>query len=334
MAEAQPMDAPAISVVMAVYNGEAFLPAAIDSVIAQTMADFELIVVDDCSSDATSQILDAYAAKDARIRLLPNEGNLGPYPSANRAIAAAGAPLIARLDADDLCHPERLAQQLDYMNANPDCLLCGGGYRSIDGDGATRFIRHNAMDPQTAAFVARLRMPMVHPTFCFRSTLPNGTPVRYDEAFPIAGDYELAARLSRHGGIAALDALLVDYRMHAANISSTKLDRQQHYAHEVASKAVTAHYPAEIATDLTALIDVTYARAKPSAQLLQQAVRGLDAALRMDGESKPMKERAAGILAEAFLKPESRMSLALPFALHARRFLLPLMRRYRQLQAR
>lgn len=325
-----PQAAPKITVLMTVFNGERYLAQAVDSVLAQTMPDFELIVVDDLSNDATPDILTDYAARDARVRVIRNAQNSGPYPSANHGLAEARAPLIARMDADDICMADRLALQLDFMERHPDCLLVGGGYRSIDGAGKQRFVRHNAMDFATCAFVTRLRMPMVHPGFCFRANLPDGTPVRYDETIPIAGDYALAARLSSLGRIASLDAILVEYRMHEDNISSTKLDRQQHYAHATAIQAVNDHYPHDISGPLSVLLDVLYGKAAPDSARLEQAVSGLDAAIAFDINSQrgqAIKERAAGILAEAFAK-------AIPghFVMQAPHHLVPLGKRFGRLK--
>ncbi|MEP0392203.1 MAG: glycosyltransferase family A protein [Erythrobacter sp.] len=325
-----PQPAPKITVLMTVFNGERYLMEAVDSILAQTMPNFELLVIDDQSTDSTVEILTTYAALDDRVRVLRNIENSGPYPSANIGLAQARAPLIARMDADDICAPDRLERQLTFMEKSPNCMLVGGGYRSIDGHGKQNFIRHNAMDFATCAFVTRLRMPMVHPSFCFRVKLPDGTPVRYNEDIPIAGDYALAAGLAARGKIASLNAILVDYRMHAANISSTKLDRQQHFAHATSEKAIAAHYPPEIAYDLKGLLDVLYHQKPVTKSRLSAAIRGLDAAIQHDCGSTPfpsVKERAAGILAEAFAK-------SMPFSLltKAPHYLLPLVKRYGRLK--
>nr|WP_298302078.1 glycosyltransferase [uncultured Erythrobacter sp.] len=325
-----PQPVPKITVLMTVFNGERYLAEAVDSILAQTMSDFELLVVDDLSTDCTAEILATYAAQDDRVRVIRNTKNSGPYPSANKGLVQARAPLIARMDADDKSAPDRLERQLAVMEKSPDCMLVGGGYRSIDGNGKENFIRHNAMDFATCAFVARLRMPMVHPSFCFRAKLPDGTPVRYDEDIPIAGDYALAAELAAKGKIASLDAILVDYRMHAENISSTKLDRQQHFAHATSKKVVAAHYPPEISDDLRSLLDVLYRQESATKPRLSAAIHGLDAAIRHDCGSTPsasLQERAAGILAEAFAK-----SMPFSFLTKAPHHLLPLSKRYGRLK--
>lgn len=327
-------DSPLISVVMAVHNGAQYLPAAVESVLSQDLHAVELIVVDDCSNDATPQILEAYSARDTRVRPVRNQRNLGPYPSANRGLEFARSSIIARMDADDICLPGRLSRQLFFLNTNPDCLLVGGGYRSIDGSGNVRFEKQNPMDFATAAFVTRLRMPMVHPSFCFRKILPDGSPVRYDETIAIAGDFALAATLATRGKIASLSGLLVEYRMHENNISSTKLDRQRKNAHAIATRAVNDHYPAAIAQDLQALLDALYRQTEPTVPLLKEAIAGVSAAIRHDQlTSSAVRDRAAGILAEAFLNgPVSTRSLLLlaAFVGNATPYLWPLARRIAQ----
>ena len=148
--------APQVTVLMTVHNGERYLAEAIDSVLAQSVAELELIVVDDVSTDGTAAILAACASRDPRVRVLHNDTNIGPYPSANRGLELARADVIARMDADDVSEPDRLARQLAFLECNPRCLLVGSGYRSIDADGLVRFARYNSLDFVTAAFVARL----------------------------------------------------------------------------------------------------------------------------------------------------------------------------------
>jgi glycosyltransferase involved in cell wall biosynthesis len=323
----QTVGTPQVTVLMAVYNGARYLPEAIDSVLAQTLRDFELIIVDDASDDHTPTILAAYASRDERVRVVRNDSNIGAYPSANRGLGLARAPLVARLDADDTSEPGRLAAQVAFLERHPSCLLVGSGYRSIDAAGRLRFVRHNPLGFELAAFVARLRMPMVHPSFCFRRTMADGSPVLYDTERPIAGDYALAARLSRHGPIASLSEPLVRYRMHAANISSTRRDRQNHFAHAVATAAVGQHYPPGIAADLIEWLAVSYGLSPPTPQRLHNSLRGFDAAIDHDfGTRAPLavRERAAGMITEAYFSQELSLALLAALVRHGARHVFPL----------
>lgn len=305
---------PHVSVIMTVYNGQRHLAEAIESILSQTLHEFEFLIVDDASTDETPGILEGYARRDTRIRILRNDENIGPYPSANRALEMACAPLIARMDADDISEPERLERQASFLKTNPECLLVGSGYRAIDENGRTRFVKMNPMTFELADWTARLRMPMVHPSFCFRRNLPDGVPVRYDQNYEVASDFALATTLGAAGKIASLGDPLVRYRMHASNISSTRLDLQRRTAHDIASKAVRGHYPEEIAEKLTPLLNALYHVGGRGPDTLRRAVGGLDAAVSFDGGSQPprwMKQQAAGTLALALLSgmPSHRAAL-------------------------
>ena len=106
---------PEISVIMSVYNGEEYLESAIESVMNQTFKDWELIVINDCSTDSTAEILDRLAKKDERIKVHPNEVNLRLPKSLNKAISLCSGKYIARMDADDICLPERFEKQYKFM---------------------------------------------------------------------------------------------------------------------------------------------------------------------------------------------------------------------------
>lgn len=329
--------APKVTVLMTVYNGERYIPDAIESILAQTVGELELIVVDDASSDNTANILQAFSVRDPRVRILRNDSNLGPYPSANRGLEAAQSPIIARMDADDVSERERLELQLAFLERNPRCLLVGSGYRSINAMGAVQFVRQNPLEFAAAAFVTRLRMPMVHPSFCFRARRPNGAPVQYDASLSVAADFALASALSREGQIASLAAPLVQYRMHTDNISSTRYLSQQLTAHSIAREAVSKHYDPLIAFALEPLLSALYRNDSYISRDVVGAVRGMDAALANDFGLFPptqVRERAAGILAEALLGGIGMHALRLlaPFIFHARHHLLPLAARSAQLR--
>jgi glycosyltransferase involved in cell wall biosynthesis len=112
------MNVPAISVAMSVYNNAAFLDQAVESILGQSLSDFEFLIVDDGSNDGSSAILDGYAARDSRIRIIRQE-NRGLIASLNRLLSEARAPLIARMDGDDISLPERFERQVAFLDVNP-----------------------------------------------------------------------------------------------------------------------------------------------------------------------------------------------------------------------
>ena len=119
---------PLISGIMPLYNAERFVGESIENVLRQTVGDFELIVIDDASTDASAEIARAYAAKDDRIVLMHNELNSGAARTRNRALDAARGKFITFMDADDLCSPERFAKQLAFFERHPQTDICGSYY--------------------------------------------------------------------------------------------------------------------------------------------------------------------------------------------------------------
>jgi len=126
------MPSPTVSVLLAVYNDERYLPEAIESILAQTYTDFELIVVDDGSEDGTAEVIREYAARDERLRFLQLANNRGQYAAVNRGLAEARGEYITRMDSDDISLPRRLEIQLDYLQANPDIGVVGAQRIQVD----------------------------------------------------------------------------------------------------------------------------------------------------------------------------------------------------------
>jgi glycosyltransferase involved in cell wall biosynthesis len=215
---------PAVSVMMPVRNGEAWLGQGIASVLSQELADFELLIVDDGSSDRTPLVLEQFARADARIRVIRQEPQ-GVVAALNCALAAARAPYLARLDADDRAMPERLGRQHAFMQAHSEIVLLGSGAEVIDQSGAVV----DRLSPPTGgaelARILRRSNPFIHSTVMMRAA-----PVRelggYRAAFLAAEDYDLWLRMAERGEIANLPDQLIQYRRHAANLSRLEAVRQ------------------------------------------------------------------------------------------------------------
>ncbi len=214
---------PRVSVVMAVFNGERFIAEAIASVQAQTLDAFELIVVDDGSTDATPGIVEALAAEDERIRL-HSQANTG-YPEAlNVGWRLASGEYVAILDADDLAEPGRLERQLDYLDGHPEVGVVGGSLLLVTGDGRPFYV---ATYPASAAEVReglRTHCPMGHTAALIRRSIleeVNG----YRSAIPLAEDYDLWLRVSERYPIVNLPDIVGRYRIHGDNGSYADLRR-------------------------------------------------------------------------------------------------------------
>lgn len=240
------MTAPVISVVMSVYNGEAFLREAIESILEQTFSDFEFIIIDDASKDGSREIILSY--KDSRIVFVQNEGNLGLTKSLNIGIRRARGKYIARMDADDISLPQRFERQLEFMDAHPDCAACGTWYSVVDSALKFQYKVEHRTDPEGINTALFFYNPIAHPTVIFRKEAVLNAE-GYNEDFRRSQDYELWIRLSLMGyKMSNLSEILLLYRMSSGNITTTDLESQHRYAVAAAVKywrgRISRHLPA------------------------------------------------------------------------------------------
>lgn len=218
----QPVYRPMVSVVMPVYNGARWLRPALESISAQTLSSHELVVVDDGSTDATPRILSDHAAQDSRVRVIsrPNTGIVGAL---NDGLAAAHGWFIARMDADDIAAPQRLALQLERFMASPELVGLGSAVTFIDAAGdpvqaCPRPPRHQEIE---AALLRGDGGSIIHPAVMFRASslwLTGG----YRPAAQYVEDLDLYLRLARVGTLANLTQSLLRYRVHSTSINFTK----------------------------------------------------------------------------------------------------------------
>ncbi|MGH7504540.1 MAG: glycosyltransferase [Longimicrobiales bacterium] len=225
------MSTPRVSVLMAVHDGARFLPESLASVLAQTWTDYELIVVDDASADATPDILDEIA--DSRLVRLRNDRNLGLTRSLNRGLEHVRAPYIARLDDDDVAEPERLARQLATLDARREVTVLGTWTVEIDERGCE--IGGERLDA-SPAFIA---WQMTHRNTIYHSTVMTRTAeIRrlggYDADLPYAQDHDLWTRVLMAGGVVTLlPELLTRYRRTAGQVTRTHSTEQMKLGLEV-----------------------------------------------------------------------------------------------------
>jgi hypothetical protein len=203
---------PAISVVMSVYNGERFLRPAIDSILAQTFGDFEFLILDDGSRDGSGALLQDYAARDARIHLIQRE-NKGLIASLNELIAAARAPLIARMDADDVALPERFARQIDFLTAHLDYGVVGTQRINIDEVGRRMAEEgpHYALDHDQFLGAIGAQSLLCHSSVMMRADLVRSVG-GYHAAFRHCEDFDLWLRLAGVTRLCSLPEVLLCYR--------------------------------------------------------------------------------------------------------------------------
>ncbi|QDT14184.1 glycosyltransferase family 2 protein [Alienimonas californiensis] len=220
------MTAPAVSVLMPCYNAARYLPAAAGSVLSQTLTDFEVVAVDDGSTDGTKALLDGYAAKDPRVRVIsrPNTGIVGAL---NDGLEQCRAPLVARMDADDVCHPDRLRRQVAFLRDNPECVavgtfavLFGAGGRVLDLQGEVTAHKD---------IVARVRRgaggALLHASAMFRQDALRAVG-GYRKEFAWVEDLDLYLRLADHGTFANLPRYFYGYRKHPGAVCRIRRTEQ------------------------------------------------------------------------------------------------------------
>lgn len=209
---------PLISVIMPVYNAEGYVAEAVESILNQTFSDFEFIIINDGSIDRSLEILQYYAQHDRRIRLISRE-NRGLVITLNEGLALANAPLIARMDADDVAYPERFFVQKEFLDKNPDHLLIGSKVLIIDeeGDAICEMGSHFKHNDIVNGLLSRQGQLIYHPSVMMR-TKELLTIGGYRDKYPHIEDLDIFLRIAERGKIENLDIVLIKYREHFKKI--------------------------------------------------------------------------------------------------------------------
>jgi len=224
------MTAPALTVLMAVYNGAQDLSEAVESILAQDFTDFEFLIIDDASTDATPELLAKYAKNDARIRVERNLRNIRLAASLNRGIDLAKAPLIARMDADDVSCPGRLSKQVAYMRANPDIGVCGSAVRIYENADE---VWMPALDNHSIRAGLFFESHLYHPTVIYQKSLAKH--FNYSESTLLAQDYELWTRMAEERSVrfANLAEPLLRYRFYVKHSDAAYKEKQNSIANTI-----------------------------------------------------------------------------------------------------
>lgn len=220
--------APVISVAMPVYNGQRYLAEAINSILAQTFADFELIIIDDGSTDNSLQVLREYQKRDARIRLIARE-NRNLATTLNDIIDLARGKWIARMDQDDIALPQRFERQLQWLEQT-GADICGSWVK-LFGASDTYILKHSQTD-EAIKMELLFGAPFAHPAVMMKTELVK--QLRYDKAWEKCEDYDLWERAARAGWkMSNVPEVLLLYRQHEAQISTSTSNLQQAFGQKI-----------------------------------------------------------------------------------------------------
>jgi len=207
------MPEPIVSVVMPVYNGEAYLRSAVESILSQTIVDLELVVINDGSADRTGEILAGFS--DDRLIII-NQEHRGLVASLNHGLAIAKRKYIARMDGDDIALPARLEKQVAFLEMHPQVGILGTACRLIDAAGRNLGVVQWPADDLQIRWVSLLGTPFAHPTVVMRRETLKDNGLTYDDAFAEGvEDYDLWTRVLRYASGANLAEPLLLYRRHS-----------------------------------------------------------------------------------------------------------------------
>lgn len=222
------LSVPTVSVVLPVYNGAQYLAEAVNSILAQTFENFELIMIDDGSTDLSPQILTEYARHDSRIRVIVRE-NRGLATTLNESIDVARGKWIARMDQDDIALPQRLERQLQWLEQT-GADLCGSWVQRF-GSSDNRIFRLRQTD-EAIRMEMLFASPFAHPAVMMRTA--SAKLLRYDKAYEKAEDYDLWTRAAQAGWrMTNVPEVLLLYRIHSTQISTLTATRQQQLGQEI-----------------------------------------------------------------------------------------------------
>lgn len=211
-----------ISVLLPVYNAEKYLNESIESILNQTFTDFELLIIDDGSTDKSWQIIQSF--DDRRIQVIRNDKNLGLIKTLNKGINLAKGKYIARMDADDIASQQRLEKQFNFLEQNPQYALIGSQAKFIFENKSSNIIFEIPTNDDEIPIFSLFNCPFIHPSIMIRTEVLK--EFYYNEDFATAEDYELWTRILKKYKGSNIKEVLLSYRIHGNNISTIENHKQ------------------------------------------------------------------------------------------------------------
>ena len=223
---------------MPVYNAEKYLDAAIRSVLNQSYTHYEFIIINDGSTDNSETIILSF--KDERIKYIQNETNLKLITTLNLGFEQSKGKYIARMDADDVSHPQRIEKQVSFFESNIEYGLLGTGVTLIKNGKKEPLIYH--LDHDSLKFALAFYCPFIHPSVMIRKDIFEGLDVIFDNRYLHAEDYELWKRLAFKTKMANIPEFLLDYRIHDAQISTQHIVFQTELATKIRREYLSEYF--------------------------------------------------------------------------------------------
>jgi len=231
---------PLVSVIMPAYNAEKYIGEAIESILNQTFKDFEFIILDDCSTDKTWEIIQDYAKKDERIIAVRNEKNLNIALNRNKGVEMSKGKYIVWADADDISKPERIEKLVNYMESHPEVGICGSNFQSFSGnklmDTREFFEEDNLLRKNIFKF-----SPVAQPTAIVRRECFNKVG-KYNPSYPPAEDIDFSFRVGEFFKFGNIPEVLLMYREHPNSATYTRTRKQIASTLEVRSKYLKSDF--------------------------------------------------------------------------------------------
>jgi hypothetical protein len=256
------MDIPRVSVLMSVYNGGAYLSEAIESILNQSYNNFEFVIVDDGSSDNSWEILQKYAGRDGRILLLKNCPNMGVVHALNKGLELTQAEYIARQDADDISHPERLKRQIDFLDTHPAYGLVAAVPLLVDLDGLPLERSHfTATENAQIQELLLDYMCLCGPTIMMRRKCLEEAGYYFAEGSDASEDYDVCLRMAEVTRLASLEGYLYRYRQQPESASSKRAAQQMFNKAVALERALFRRYGANTSQDKQGILARDYLHA-------------------------------------------------------------------------
>lgn len=232
---------------MGTYNGAPYIEATVESILQQTYPNFEFVIIDDASTDATWSLLEQLGAQDARIVLHRNAANLGISATRNLGTKLAQGEFIAIMDHDDISLPNRLEKQVAYLDVHPEIGVVGGAIQFIIAD-ALAAVETFPLTPGAVAWKMCFGVPCIHPASMVRRSVLVAVG-GYDLSFRGANDYDLWVRLSQITGLANLPDIVLYYRLHSSSYSGQRSQEMGNELAAISQRVIEAEIGAHLTRD-------------------------------------------------------------------------------------